>query len=74
MCEKYIKVKPILDGAGYYSVLRAMNSGGLKEKDIERLFDGWFMNQPDEKAISLTRALSNRNIETFKVRNGITNK
>lgn len=72
MCKKELGVDPMIDNAGYFSVLRAMNQGKLTPRQVVDLFDEWFkMGKPDEHAVSITRALSNRQIEGYKVRNNI---
>lgn len=72
LCKKQISVVPVIDNAGYFSVLRAMNSGGLTADQVRDLFDEWFkLGRPDEETVSITRALSNRQIEQYKVRNNV---
>lgn len=72
LCEKQLETRPILDKAGYFRVLSAMNQGGLTEAQILDLFDEWFtLGKSDEDTISLTRALSNRQIEAYKIRNNV---
>lgn len=72
MCEKEIGIKPVLDIKGYKMVLFALNKGGLTEAQVMDLFDEWFkLGKPDEEAIAITRALSARQIEAYKVRNNV---
>jgi hypothetical protein len=53
-------------------VLFAMNTGGLSEVQIIDLFDEWFgLGKSDEETISITRALSARQIEQYKIRNNV---
>lgn len=72
MCLKILGSRPMLDKAGYIRVLAAMNEGKLSEAQVLDLFDEWFkLGKSDDETISLTRALSNRQIEGYKVRNNV---
>lgn len=74
MCQKQLGTKPVLDIKGYKMVLFALNTGSLTEPQIMDLFDEWFkMGKSDEETISITRALSARQIEGYKVRNNVKN-
>lgn len=72
LARKNLNVSPVMDVKGYKMCLYAMNTGGLTEPQIEDLFEEWFgLGRPDEETISITRALSARQIETYKVRNDV---
>lgn len=72
LARKALDTSPVMDMKGYKMVLYAMNTGGLTEKQIEDLFEEWFtLGRPDEETISITRALSARQIEAYKIRNGV---
>lgn len=72
MCEKQIGTKPISDIKTYQIALFALNTGGLTETQIYDLFEEWFLlGRPDEETISMTRALSGRQIEQYKIRNSV---
>lgn len=72
MCEKQLGTKPVIDMKGYRMCLYAMNTGGLTEDQVVDLFDEWFkLGKADDETISITRALSARQIEGYKVRNGV---
>lgn len=72
LARKALDTSPVMDMKGYRMVLYAMNTGGLTEKNIEDLFEEWFtLGKPDEETISITRALSARQIEAYKIRNGV---
>lgn len=72
ICHKNLGIKPMVDKAGYVRVLAAMNEGGLSEAQVLDLFDEWFkLGKSDEESVSITRALSNRQIDGYKVRNNV---
>jgi hypothetical protein len=72
MCKKEIGTLPIANMAGYTMVLRALNTGGLTETQIYDLFEEWFsLGKPDEEAVQITRALSDVQVNAYKVRNEI---
>lgn len=72
MAEDHLGSKPIMDVKGYKMCLYAMNTGGLTEQQIGELFEEWFnLDKSDSERISITRALSARQIEGYKVRNGV---
>lgn len=72
LAQKYLGSSPVMDIKGYKMCLYAMNTGGLTEPQIIDLFDEWFkLGRPDEETISITRALSARQIEGYKVRNNV---
>jgi len=72
LCYRELGTRPVLDIKGYKIVLFALNTGGLTEPQIEDLYDEWFkLGKPDEETVSITRALSARQIEGYKVRNNI---
>jgi hypothetical protein len=72
LCHERLGTRPILDIKGYKMVLFAMNTGGLSEVQIIDLFDEWFgLGKSDEETISITRALSARQIEQYKIRNNV---
>jgi len=72
MAQKQLGSSPVMDVKGYKMCLYAMNTGGLTEVQIVDLFDEWFkLGKPDEETISITRALSARQIEGYKVRNNV---
>lgn len=71
-CEKELKSKPVMDAKSYYSILRAMNQGGLTEHQIVDLIDEWFMTgKSPEDMISVSKALSNDQISRYKSRHHI---
>lgn len=72
LCFKRLDTRPVMDMKGYKMCLYAMNTGGLNEKQIVDLFEEWFsLGKPDEETVSITRALSARQIEGYKIRNGV---
>lgn len=72
LCKKKIGVSVILSKVGYVIALRALNRGKLTEAQIYDLFDEWFsMGKPDEETVSITRALSDNQINGYKARNQI---
>lgn len=72
LAQKHLGTSPVMDIKGYKMCLYAMNTGGLTEVQIKDLFDEWFkLGKSDEDTISITRALSARQIEAYKVRNGV---
>lgn len=72
LCRKHLGTSPVMDVKGYKMCIFAMNSGGLTEPQIVDLFDEWFkLGRPDEETISVTRALSARQIEAYKIRNNV---
>ena len=72
LARKHLDTSIVMDGKGYRACLYAMNTGGLTEKQVEDLFEEWFgLGRPDEETISITRALSARQIEAYKIRNGV---
>lgn len=73
LCKKVIGISPVEDVRGYQIVAFALGKGGLSEVQIFDLFDEWFkLGNSDEDTISITRALSARQIESYKVRNNVT--
>ena len=64
----------IIDRAGYFRVLYAMNKGKMTPDQIKQLFEDWLMTQGEQYVTSITAALSNRHIEKYKLQNGITSK
>ncbi len=72
LCQKHLDTSPIMDVKGYKMILYAMNTGALTEPQITDLFEEWFsLGKPDEETISITRALSARQIEVYKIRNHV---
>lgn len=72
MCRKQIAIVPITDGKALKAVSFALNTAKLNEKLILDLFDEWFtLGLPDEETVSISRALSARQIERYKIRNQI---
>jgi hypothetical protein len=70
LCEKNLGVKPAETFVGYIRVLDALGKHELSTDKISDLFDEWFtMNKPDEELIQITRALSDNQINSYKVRN-----
>lgn len=71
-CRKALDTSPVMDVKGYKMCLYAMNTGGLTEKQILDLFDEWFtLPKPDVELVAITRALSARQLEAYKVRNQV---
>jgi hypothetical protein len=72
LCREHLDTSPVMDVKGYQICLFALNAGGLAEKQVVDLFEEWFsLGRPDEETISITRALSARQIEAYKVRNNV---
>lgn len=72
MCKKEIGISPIMNKAGYVCALRAIDKGGLTEAQIYDLFEEWFgFGKPDDETVSLTRALSDNQINGYRARNQI---
>lgn len=73
LAQQKLGASPVEDVKSYQIILFAMKKGKLDEKQIYDLFEEWFgLPKPDEELISITRALSGRQIEAYKVRNGIS--
>mgnify|MGYP003340466716 CR=1 FL=1 len=71
-CLKYLRVSPVFSVRDHRRVSFAMNTGKLTEEEIKELFNDWFnLDVPDDQLISISAALSGRQIEKFKVRNAI---
>ncbi|MDE2104799.1 MAG: hypothetical protein KGL39_46610 [Patescibacteria group bacterium] len=71
LAYKELGTRPIMDSKGYFVTIAALRN--LSEAQIKDLFVEWFgLGKPDDEAISLTRALSNRQIEQYKIRNQIS--
>jgi hypothetical protein len=71
--ERAKKVRPsvhVPTGKAYLLALGAMKQG-LTEPQIYNLFDDWFANEPEEKAVNIGGALSMFNINRFKVRENL---
>ena len=71
--ERAKKVRPsvhVPTGKAYLLALGAMKQG-LTEPQIYNLFDDWFANEPEEKAVNIGGALSTFNINRFKVRENL---
>ena len=63
-------LKPLVDAKGYFRILYATNTGGLKTEQIMKMIDDWFgSGRPDTELISLTRAFSNNQINEWKLKN-----
>lgn len=63
---------PLPGVVGLKRISYALNTANLSPTQVKALFEEWFdQRKPDEELISITRALSNRAIEQFKVRNSI---
>lgn len=72
LCEKHLGTRPVDDVKSYQIILFALKKGKLTEDQIYDLFDEWFkLGKPDEESIAITRALSGRQIEGYKVRNNV---
>ena len=70
LCRKNVGVKPLENFAGYVLVLRAMDKGGLSREDVLDLFEEWFtLGRSDTDAVQITQALSDVQINAYKVRN-----
>jgi hypothetical protein len=70
LCKKNLGIKPAETFVGYIRVLDAIKKHELSPEKILDLFDEWFtMNKPDEELIHITRALSDNQINSYKVRN-----
>lgn len=70
MAKDQLGVTPIKDSKGYFITLDAMKY--LKAKQIVELFKVWFSaGYKEDETMQITRALSHRNINKFKIENGI---
>jgi hypothetical protein len=70
LCQSAIGTRPVPDKKGLAAIKFALNTGGLNEARLIELFEWWFdQRKPDEELISITRALSARSIEQFKLQN-----
>ena len=71
MCEKEVGHPPLPDGKGYKAVCNALKK--LKPKEIIDLFEDWFASGlADDRLIHLNQALSNYQIENYRLNHGIT--
>lgn len=70
-CKRHVGTKPIRDKAGYFLILTQMKKAELLEEDMRALVDFWFSNgNSPEKAVSITRCFSSRQINEWKVTYG----
>jgi len=68
MCKKELGTAPISNISWYKQANRAISTGGLTEKDIKKLLSEWFTQRlPEEQMCSLTRALSDVQINKYKM-------
>jgi hypothetical protein len=76
MAKKFLRTDVMIDSAGYFSVLRAINPerGKMTPDQLKKMFEEWFMTQGPDRVTSITACLSNRNIERYKLQNGIISK
>ena len=74
MAKRILKVDVINDNAGYVSVLRVMNQHDLSADQIKKMFSQWFGSANENYVSSITACLANRNVEKFKLQNGIKAK
>jgi hypothetical protein len=58
------------DRAGYILVLKALNSGFTEHQLLNHITD-WFVDQSDEKVISITAAFSTYSLNQFRLKEGI---
>jgi len=70
---KELGSRPVMDIKSLVRIKYALGTAGLTEKQLLDLFDEWFSrsDKKDEEMIQITWALSNSNINSYKVRNGI---
>jgi len=72
MCKRELGTSPIANIGWYKQTNRAITTGGLTEKDIKKMLTEWFTQRlPEGEMCSLTRALSDIQINKFKVENNI---
>jgi hypothetical protein len=72
LCKKNVGTSPVANVVGYKLALRVLNTGGLTEEQVYDLFDEWFtLGFPDEQTISIGRALSDNQVNAYKVRNQV---
>lgn len=73
MAYKELEVRPMVNIVGYKMVNRAMTTGKLNEEQIYDLFEEWFgSGRPEEELLNINRALSDNQINGYKIRNQIS--
>lgn len=72
LCERDLGTRPLINASWYKQVNRALSTGGLTESQIKKLLSEWLMTGlPEGQLMSLTRALSDNQINAFKVRHDV---
>lgn len=72
ICQKHMSRAPAPHAAGLSRCRDALLKHKLTESQVIDLFEEWFsLGKSDEESVSITRALSDLQIEQYKIRNNV---